>query len=188
MKLAMVPRADLISKAYRKEQERLHADPRGYGGKGFGWTEAVDNLAKAFDCRRVLDYGCGQGTLGAALRKRGYVVQDYDPAVKAFSADPEPADLVNCTDVMEHLEIDKVGAVLHHLYLLTGKVLFTVISTVETAKTLSDGRQAHITLHPFEWWEEQMAKAYLFPLPIDIPNPKPEKQIIQVWQPLNGGI
>jgi hypothetical protein len=83
--------------------------------------------------------------------------------------------------VLEHVEPDKIEAVLDHLASLVRKSLFVVISLVETAKTLSDGRQAHILLREPEWWRSQFARRGF--VVIDELNVKPEKQWAAVLKP-----
>lgn len=148
---------ELISPAYLEEQRRLHAAPRGYGGKGSRWAEFVARLATTTDPSSILDYGAGQGSLETALWEAGWFIQSYDPAVEAFHHRPGPADLVICTDVLEHVEPDLVDDVIADLAGLTLQTLFVVISLVPTSKTLSDGRQAHISLHPKKWWKARLA-------------------------------
>lgn len=188
--------SDLITAEYLAEQKRLHADPRGYGGRGDKWCDAVtkliqDNASDPGAGFSVLDYGCGQATLARAvlanLGKKPVNVcwRNYDPARKGFASMPTgPYDLVVCSDVLEHIEPEKIVAVLNHLRALTGGLLFTVISLVETAKTLSDGRQAHILLRDPEWWQLSMEGAGFEAVDHPVENPKPEKQIVQVWRPV----
>lgn len=175
---------ELISPEYLDEQKRLHAAPRGYGQRGFKWEARVTNLALNAECRTVLDYGCGQGSLGASLQRTNdfcldwkMEIREYDPAISGKDALPEPADLVVCTDVMEHVEGDKIIAVIRHLSTLTIKRLFLVVSLVETAKTLTDGRQAHISLYGADWWRLHFGLYFdiLEELPI-----KTEKQWVAV--------
>lgn len=175
--------SDLISVDYRHEQMRLHAAPRGYGQRGHKWSSKVNELAWVHGCVSVLDYGCGQGKLGESLQLAGRVtdLREYDPAIEGKEALPVPADLVVCTDVLEHIEADKIGAVLTHLCALPRKVLFVVISLVETAKQLSDGRQAHILLRSPEWWLEQFERRGFQVL--QTPLVKPEKQWVAVLKP-----
>jgi hypothetical protein len=55
-------------------------------------------------------------------------------------------------DVLEHIEPEYVDAVFDHLEDLTEVVLFATIHTVPAKKELSDGRNAHLTVQPMEWW------------------------------------
>lgn len=169
-----------ITDAYLAEQQILHADPRGYGGRGAKWAEKVMMLATELGASSILDYGAGQGSLARALRKDMIRVEDFDPAIPAFAFLPKPAPLVVCTDVLEHVEPDCMDDVIAHLAELARPWLFAVVSLVETAKTLSDGRQAHISLHPRAWWEELLSRRFeLFRLFDDV---KPEKQFVALWR------
>ena len=163
----------LISPAYLAEQKRLHAKPEGYGGKGRRWLEEVQKLMVSFGCSSVLDYGCGQGSLGSELRALGVNVSEYDPAIPGKNKKPSPADLVVCTDVLEHVEPAFIDAVLDDLAALSKRAAFVVVSLVPTSKMLSDGRQAHILLRPVEWWQVSLEERFIV-TPVDIPNP--EKQ------------
>lgn len=179
-------REELISDAYLREQQRLHAEPKAYGHRGAKWSQVVEELLRRHNCRSMLDYGCGQGSLVSGLRltASGVDFREYDPAIAGKDAPPsEPADLVVCTDVLEHVESEKIVRVMRHLAELTGDILFSVIAMVPTEKKLSDGRQAHILLRPVEWWKYQFA-TYGFALSQTVPGRDPKKthkQFAAVW-------
>ena len=78
--------------------------------------------------------------------------QDYDPAIPGKDAPPGPADLVVCTDVLEHVEPEHLDAVLDDLQRLAKKSLFLLIATRPASKALPDGRNAHLTIEPPKWW------------------------------------
>lgn len=164
--MTTITRDDLISADYLEEQRRLHAAPRGYGGRGSKWAPTVLEVMREFGCATMLDYGCGQGSLVRTLQALPtHLVQskqqvcdlyEYDPAIPGKDAPPtQRFDLVVCTDVLEHIESTKIDAVMRHLSDLTARALFAVVSLVPTAKTLSDGQQAHILLRSVDWWKYQ---------------------------------
>lgn len=143
----------LISDAYRQLNRDLHAGGL-YGRKGDKWLATVRDLIDRFQPDTILDYGCGQGALG---RELGRPIAEYDPAIEGKESLPEPANLVVCTDVIEHIEPELIDEVLDHLKLLTKKVLFAVISTRPANKFLADGRNAHLIVQPWEWWETKIS-------------------------------
>jgi len=157
----MMRPTDLISPSYLAEQVILHASPRGYGGRGAKWAEMVRHLMTKYRVSSVLDYGCGQGTLVAELRRkaRGVRFSEYDPAIPSKAQLPSFADLVVCTDVLEHIEHDKLDAVLAHVRLLARKRVFFVISTKATHKVLTDGRNAHLTIESRDWWKARLVQS-----------------------------
>ena len=175
----------LISKAYLEEQKLLHAKPEGYGGKGRRWAPAITSLLLALGERdgggaSLLDYGAGQATLAKALSAAlpWLDVRSYDPAVPSIAHSPDPARYVSCTDVLEHIEPDRIDAVMADIGRLAQKALFLVIALTPTTKTLSDGRQAHILLKPESWWREKFeAQGWRF-RPLAGSNPSPEKQLV----------
>lgn len=178
-------RDDLISEAYVAEQRLLHAAPKGYGGRGDKWTKAVLALAARFEARTLLDYGAGQGTLGVALRARGCDIVDYDPARDGLDALPAAADLVVCTDVLEHIEPDRLSTVLQHLRGLTLKACFAVVATRPASKYLSDGRNAHLLLHDATWWTQTITKhgfESVGPVPAS-PMKVPCREVVLVLMP-----
>lgn len=160
--LSTLKSTDLISPRYREEQSRLHARPGGYGGKGDKWAVGVAGLVARFQATSVLDYGCGQGALKKALRPlvaNDVRIDEYDPAIPGKDSRPTFADLLVCTDVLEHVEPDRLGTVLRHLDVLARKALFLVIATRPSNKTLSDGRNAHLIIQPDKWWEKTLSAA-----------------------------
>lgn len=78
--------------------------------------------------------------------------QAYDPGVPRFSSAPVPAEMVACIDVLEHIEPEYLNGVLDDLARLTESVLFASVHTGPAIKVLSDGRNAHLTQQPLNWW------------------------------------
>lgn len=176
--------ADLISPVYAGHQRALHAMPQGYGGKGDKWARGVLDVIAEYQCSSVLDYGCGQGSLGHKLRQwvgAAVRVDEYDPAVPGKDSLPLFADLVVCTDVLEHVEPERLSAVLAHLKLLARKAVFVVIATRPSNKTLGDGRNAHLIIEQDDWWIATMTKAgfAIHPGPVS-PLDKPSREWVAV--------
>lgn len=146
----------LISDQYRRLNRALH-DEGSYGRKGDKWAARVQQLIERFEPRDILDYGCGQGALGRALDR---TIREYDPAIAGKDARPEPADLVVCTDVLEHVEPECLDGVLDELQRLTRVCLFAVVSTRPAKKFLADGRNAHLIIEPWSFWEEKLASRF----------------------------
>lgn len=153
---------ELISPAYACLQRQLHGQPRGYGGRGDKWADTVLAILADIGATSVLDYGCGQGSLKRAIdavKPSTVVVREYDPAIPGKDAMPLFADLVVCTDVLEHIEPDRLDAVLAHLKFLARMSVFAVVSLKASNKVLADGRNAHLVIQPAAWWLERFAAA-----------------------------
>jgi len=139
----------MISEEYRKLNEQLHADRADYGAGGHKWAPTVIDLARELAVTSILDYGCGKRTLEEALK---FSIRNYDPAIPGLDAPPEPADLVVCTDVLEHIEPEHLEAVLGDIRRCTLKAALLVVATRPAKKTLADGRNAHLIQRPIEEW------------------------------------
>lgn len=155
----MIRQCDLISPDYLEAQKIMHADPKGYGNRGEEWAETVIEVAKRYDVGSILDYGSGRGRLAEALREAGYAVREYDPAIEGKDGPPSFADMVVSTDVMEHIEPEKLKAVLSHIRLLARKVVFLVVSCRPAQKLLPNGNNAHLIIRNKRWWRERVSAA-----------------------------
>lgn len=149
----------LITEEYKKLNSELHETNEFYGTSGAKYAPVVFDLASKLQTLDVLDYGCGKRTLEKNLIN--FQVKNYDPAIPEFSAMPEPADIVVCTDVMEHIEPDCLDAVLTHIKDLTKKIAFISVATRPARKTLSDGRNAHLIIQEGDWWFAKMSKFFV---------------------------
>lgn len=156
-------RLKTYSMEYARLNRELHQQPRGFGGGGHKHKEQVIELARLFDCKTLLDYGAGQRTLSQVILKKFPDVfdsiQDYDPGVPAIAKPPKPADLVVCTDVLEHIEPEFLDNVLSDLFQLTRKAIFLYIATIPTDKILKDGRSAHLIVEPPYYWVDKLRKS-----------------------------
>lgn len=150
----------LISDDYRQLNADLHATRDDYGAGGHKWAGEVAKLVEEFGCKSILDYGCGKGSLAAELRRSFPDVREYDPAIAGKDTAPSPADLVVCTDVLEHIEPGMVDSVLDHLQKATKKVLLFSIATTPAKKFLADGRNAHLSLHGLAFWEAALCAKF----------------------------
>lgn len=152
--------ADLITPAYRAEQEALHA--RGnYGTASLQFGEIVTDIINKSGAVTLLDYGCGSMRNLANVLEPGHDVryQGYDPAVSDAQA-KEPADLVTCIDVLEHIEPELLGNVLDDLQSLSPGLAFLTVHTGPAKKVLSDGRNAHLIQQPAAWWLPQFMERW----------------------------
>jgi len=147
----------LITDGYRKLNTQLHADKPGFGAAGDRWADETLALCELHDTLDVLDYGCGKGKLAQALH---FDIHGYDPAVSAMSQVPKPADIVMCTDVLEHIEPECLQDVLRDIHRVTKKVAFLNISTRRANKSLRDGRNAHLIVNNSNWWDATLAPLF----------------------------
>lgn len=144
-----------ITEDYRALNAELHRTRADYGRRGGRHAARVLKLLKTFDATSVLDYGSGKGGLAMALPNVD--VREYDPAIPGKDAPPEPADILVCTDVLEHVEPGCLDDVLSELARLTLKVAHVVVATQpDQTKLLPDGRNPHLIIEGAGWWRERL--------------------------------
>jgi hypothetical protein len=143
----------LITDDYLKLNSQLHIDNPNYGVTGKCYLEPVMELAIELKTQDILDYGCGKSTLALNLP---FAIKQYDPAIPKYAAPPREADIVVCTDVLEHIEPACLDTVLDHIHSLTRKAVFFSGCTVPAKKTLADGRNAHLIVKSARWWLDQL--------------------------------
>jgi hypothetical protein len=69
---------------------------------------------------------------------------------------PKPAQLLACTDVLEHIEPDRLDAVLRHQFNVAELGAFFTIATRPANKVLPDGRNAHLIQELPSWWVQKL--------------------------------
>lgn len=154
----------LISEEYKQLNTQLHRSNLAYGVGGAKHASVVlklvANLNKGGTPPSVLDYGCGKSALAGALP---FPIAEYDPAVPGKQESPRPADLVVCTDVLEHIEPERLLYVLKDLQRCVKGIGYFVIHTGPSQKTLADGRNSHLIQQGRTWWKAQLRQFFHVP-------------------------
>lgn len=148
---------ELISAEYRSELIELRKRQR-WGADGHKFAEIVLKYAQDTGAATVLDYGCGEQTLAAALKSYMRILS-YDPGIAGRDAAPKPCDLTVCLDVLEHVEPDRLDKVLNHIFCVTAKAAFFVVATRPANTILPGGRNAHLIIETAEWWADKITQA-----------------------------
>ncbi len=154
-------RSELISPEYANLNQLKH-DGEFWGGSGRKFAKEVIEFYNVIGALSLLDYGCGRGSLKHSLEDKQFrgMISEYDPAIRGKDALPSHADLVVCTDVLEHIEPEKIDKVLGHILSLANLGAFLVISLRSCDHKLPDGRGCHLIVESAEWW---MKKINSFP-------------------------
>lgn len=163
--------SNVISDEQRRLNQELHQENQNFGNRADGagvagnLPTAVKRMHELGICDSILDYGTGKGKLVEKLEAElppSISVTGYDPAMPKFCKKPDKnSDIVVCLDVLEHIEMQSIDAVLNDIKKLTGKFCYLVIDLQPAVKKLSDGRNAHILLAPADWWVNKLSQ--LFP-------------------------
>ena len=134
----------------------------------------IDGFLNTNECKTLLDYGAGKGTLYTEDFKKltdeiDEPVQDYwkltkmdrfEPALPEYSKLPDDHyDAVICTDVLEHIPTSDLGWVADEILERADKMVFLNIACYPALKTFKDGTNVHISIFsPKEWIDFFMDK------------------------------
>ncbi len=162
--------AKVISEEQKRLNKTLHKDREDFGnrseGAGLGarLTTALTRMHQLGVCSSVLDYGCGKGKLVQRLQEElpdSIKMYGYDPAIDEYENKPDEAvDVVTCLDVLEHIEMESIDAVLEDIKALSKRFCYLVIDLQPAVKFLADGRNAHILLAPQDWWVTRISQHF----------------------------
>ncbi len=120
------------------------------------WLKHVEDLCLRVGAKTLLDYGCGTAR-GLSLSQKVRVT-DYDPGVPGFDARPVGCDVVASIHTLEHVEPDKIGAVIEDIESLARLAVILVISVQPSSKVLPDGSPWHCLVRPVPWWMDVLRK------------------------------
>ena len=152
---------ELISSEYRELNHKLHMENPLYGIGGAKHVKTVLQLCESLKTTSVLDYGAGKCQLS---RELSFPIWNYDPCIPEISASPRPADIVVCTDCLEHIEPEKINFVLQDIKRCALKLAFFVIHTGPSSKVLADGRNTHLLQRDRIWWKKKLRKFFTLTL------------------------
>lgn len=151
----------LTQKDLEKAYKILHDEKKFRGLSALKFTDEIAALVLKHDTKSILDYGCGAGMQYEAAKMHnawgGLYPALYDPYVEEFSAKPSDTyEGVICTDVLEHLPKEDILDVVRDILELADKWVFFTVCPRKANKTLPDGRNAHLTVEPLEWWQKRI--------------------------------
>lgn len=153
-------RYNLISRDYLEQNRILHRGKEGFGGSGHKHYDAVVEFIRELGAKNLLDYGAGECTLLVKFKKEGhkFPIVCYDPAVPKLASLPKAADLVVCTDVLEHVEPNLLDNVLDHIASLSRKGCYLAIATRPANKHLPNGKNAHAIIEDTPFWMQRLSR------------------------------
>jgi hypothetical protein len=151
--------ASLISPEYQRLLRDKHKS-KPWGGAGKSWVSWIAPLLNRFPAdMTILDFGCGRATFRPEMLKfrPDAIITEYDPGVDGKDTlSWIPVDYIVCTDVMEHVEEDKVDDTLRVINFLAMGGVFFNIDTALSKSFLPDGTNTHITIKPAKWWTDKL--------------------------------
>jgi hypothetical protein len=136
----------------------------------------IKRLIRRTESQSILDYGSGKGDQYGLRRIvdaedrtdhpdiRSYwgvkEIRCYDPGYSPFCELPTGTfDGVICTDVLEHCPEDDIAWILDELFAFARKFVYANIACFPARKRLPSGGNAHCTIKPAKWWEQNIGRA-----------------------------
>lgn len=152
----------MLSPEYKKLLEETHHD-LAWGNSSINHVDNIFDFIKNNNITDMLDYGAGKQLLAKGLQTRcpDVNIHCYDPGIPDISDKPNPASMVCCTDVLEHVEPEFIDAVLDDLKRVVLNIGYFIVSVKPAQKILPDGRNAHLIVQPIEWWRDQLSKRFI---------------------------
>tara|TARA_R110000824_G_scaffold315363_2_gene502507 strand:+ start:1098 stop:1742 length:645 start_codon:yes stop_codon:yes gene_type:complete len=141
---------------------------------------AIYGIIQSNKCKSIIDYGCGKAiaykenfkdidykkqipNFTVPLHKWWGIdeLQLYDPGVPEHSKLPtKKADLVICTDVLEHIPEEDLDWIIREICSLSNSVVFINVSSQPAKKTFTSGKykgdNVHVSLFDHKWWVDKV--------------------------------
>jgi len=157
-----------ISSSYKGALLEKHAKDERWGGSAKYASSnniLIDVLRRPY-VQTLLDFGAGKQGFKKMLKKHCPHVEyfAYDPGIPEISELPDRQfDMVVSNDVMEHIEPDKVEAVIKAMWERTKYALINNIACSLAGSEFEggayDGQNLHLIVEDTDWWVALHEKA-----------------------------
>ena len=177
-----------ISDGYRVLNMKHHMkkleERKPWGNDGKRHMKPIIAFCDELEAKTILDYGCGNGSLKRSIEhnyQKKYKVTEYDPCIIGkCERRPDKADVVVCTDVVEHVEMEFLNKFIYEIYNRCLKGLYLTISTREANELLPDGSNAHRIVRSSTWWINRLTE---MKIPIDRADIKEKSVTLWIKKP-----
>ena len=144
------------SDTYKEMLKELHQS-KAFGSKSTIPQEVVDCIEQ-YQVQSFLDFGCGKGYFLQSLKEQYPHIEifGFDPANENFQLLPDKVDMIYSSDVLEHIEPEKLEETIIDLKSRCSKVMYHLIACHPAKKCLSDGRNAHLIIESPTWWRSKL--------------------------------
>ena len=146
-----------ISLEYQKILKEMHENASNWG-RTSEIPVLVEKYISELNIESILDFGCGKGEILKLIEKRypNIKTYGYDPAFNDVL--PEKIDMVISTDVLEHIEPEKLDETINDLRNRTNIVQYHLIACHKATAVLPDGRNAHLIIKTPDWWQRKLGE------------------------------
>ena len=173
---------------YLDQAKLIHQDPKLWKGHMLKrYLPQIEEIIKKhnIDTNSILDYGCGK----SLYHPESWNATRYDPAVPKWEKKPEAGkkfDLVICTDVLEHIPEGSLPTIIEEIFSYSGKYVFCTAAIKKAGKILANGKNAHATVQPKEWWKKLFEKYDNYTLDFTEKDPKKTMKYLRAKEAKGG--
>ena len=138
------------------------------------FVNIIKKIIDINECKSLLDYGCGKAKYyyeGFQTDKGKYPclkdywnieVNLYDPCFKKYNIlTKNKVDITICIDVLEHIPNQDIDWILKDFISITNKIVFINVACYKASATLPNGKNAHVNIQTYEWWEKKLIECAL---------------------------
>ena len=122
--------------------------------------DVIKNKFTQYNVKTVLDYGCGGSDWNAPGFANGISAVEFFGLTTLHRYEPArdideraSVDCVVCFDVLEHVYVSDVAAVLRDILSHANKLVILNVACYEANALLPNGENAHITVRNPHWWK-----------------------------------
>jgi len=145
-----------------KQYQQLHQEDPSYGSTSLKFIDEISVMIDALKPKSILDYGCGKGSLIEEIERRypEIICYRYDPSIPEYSTlNVQTADLVINTDVLEHIPVADIDAVLREIASISNNAYFN-LHHGKAATMLPSGENAHCTVRSPSWYRKKISNYF----------------------------
>lgn len=156
---------DTIGNGYQEHLRKEHSGSKwGSTGAKYSGRSILRILSERPYIQTVLDFGAGKASLGRYIKEhigREIEWNDYDPGISNIDVLPSGQfDCVVSTDMLEHVEPERLTNTLRTMAAKARKVLISDIACYPTGKVFGEGPYKGLDMHLIVespmWWKERL--------------------------------
>jgi hypothetical protein len=149
-----------------EKSKAFHSTQNTWSGKGtMQYADAIKDLIEKYDCKTLLDYGCGKGVQYSEYKVHEHFgldlndIYQFDPAYEPLAKEPDwnqKFDGSICLDVLYFVTEDELKEIKARLEQVSTKFCYVTLQ-LQPPKPSSLKSKPYALLKDEAWWRSQFA-------------------------------